>query len=211
MVKINKKQYENEDKVRQILIAEQSLTWNKAEKFKWAVTIEGKSINVKKNFIPYLLMATNNHCAFCDVYPLDIIGENQIPLEHFEPKSRAENKAYSWSNLFPVCYPCTDSKKDQFNEMLLKPDDDDYEFEKYFFVTGDGHLECLMNDKNSKASVTINTYKLNRSYLVKERKKHIRDYPKLKITNPNEYPFRYLINPTRKYKDPSDIINKYLA
>ncbi len=209
MYKLDKKEFENHQNVQKIIVAQHKLAWDINNKFSWNVTIDNRRYHVKRIFLPQLLKATKNHCAFCDAYPLDILGINNIPIEHFEPKSKAPDKAYFWSNLFPVCYPCTDEKKDRFDDNLIKPDDDEYEFKKFFFVTGEGFIECVRGDKKSKASITIDIYKLNRSYLVKERKKSIRDYPKLQINNPDEYPYRYLIDTARRYKDPLDIINKY--
>ena len=74
---------------------------------------------------------TQRHCAFCDG-PLGI--ESRETVEHFRPKSKFPELAFAWENLFPCCDVCQSHKGERFDLHLLKPDDDDYHFERYFVV-----------------------------------------------------------------------------
>src|SRR5690349_19293380 len=49
---------------------------------------------------------TDQHCAYCDGYPIDATGEEQI--DHFRPKSRPEfyELVCTWDNLFLICSAC---------------------------------------------------------------------------------------------------------
>jgi|GEM_PF-2254366 len=209
MIKIDKKPFEKEQPVQYLKNAIPTPVWDGDKPFQWSVCIGNRGFNVKKKLLPFLLKATKNHCAFCDYYPLTP-DHFDIPLEHFEPKSKVPEKAYSWENLFPVCGGCTKNKKERFDSNLLKPDDETYSFDEYFAITGEGLLQCKSKTKDSRANVTIDIYKLNRGFLVKERKKHIRDFPKINPAHPEEYPFRFLIPIFCNYTSTDDIINSYI-
>jgi uncharacterized protein (TIGR02646 family) len=209
MVKIDKQQFEQDRPVQMLRNANPIPVWDGRKPFPWTVMIENRGFDVKRNLLPLLLKVTKEHCAFCDFYPLTP-EINPVPLEHFEPKSTTPEKAYSWENLFPVCAGCTDKKRERFDENLLKPDDISYSFEAHFSVTGEGWLECKQKQKTSRAFITIDIYKLNRGALVRERKKHIRDFPKIKPDNPDEYPFRFLIPYACNGTSTDDIINSYI-
>ncbi len=214
MVKIHRAQFTNEQDVTTLAKA---LPWDGEGKFTWSIKINDQGFNIRKKILPILLKMTQKHCAFCDFYPLSEDLLNPIPIEHFYPKCKGKfpEKAYQWDNLFPSCNGCTAKKRDRFDEKLLKPDDQDYTFEAYFKVTGDGKLEPSdTSDKNSKERVktTIDIYKLNeRGELLSERKRWVRDFLKLcPIQNRDEYPFRFIIPIAQQATNPDEIINSFI-
>lgn len=209
MVKIDKSRFNDNPNVQRLEQAAPPLVWNGEKPFPWKVSINGRGVDIKKVLLPLLLEVTNRHCAFCDTHPLTP-DFHPISIEHFEPKSKRPEKAYSWENLFPACDGCTRNKGDRFDEKLLKPDDDSYSFDAHFRISGEGWLECKQKQKKSRASITIDIYKLNRGALVSERKKYIRDFPKLNPENPNDYPFRYLIPYVCTGTSIDNIINRYI-
>jgi len=127
--------------------------------FHWHV-IDGEPIN--QRLLPLLKSQTQDHCSFCDGYPVNSVSVETI--EHFRPKITFPRDAYSWGNLFYCCTHCQ-QKGAQFEEALLKPDEADYEFDRYFrwdFITG----EIKVNEKASlpdqnRAAITIDMYHLN--------------------------------------------------
>lgn len=84
-----------------------------------------------------LLEMTQSRCAFCDAF---VGAASRETVEHFRPKKHFPELAYLWSNLFPCCDVCQSSKRELFDELLLRPDDEAYSFSRYFvanFRTGE--------------------------------------------------------------------------
>jgi uncharacterized protein (TIGR02646 family) len=110
---------------------------------------------------------TLGRCAYCDGYPLNATGRKE--LDHFRPKGRPEfyRLVCAWDNLFMACTACNGAKQEKWDEALLRPDDPDFRFERYFeyrFATG----EILPNpvasrDDQHKANVTMTILDLNRT------------------------------------------------
>jgi uncharacterized protein (TIGR02646 family) len=88
-------------------------------------------------------------------------------IEHFRPKSSFPRQAYQWSNLYYCCTHCQ-QKGAQFDEALLRPDDPDYEFDRYFrwdYTTGRIEVNELgTQEQQHRASVTIEFYHLNEAH-----------------------------------------------
>lgn len=124
--------------------------------FRWK-SHEGRKVNER------LREGFGNHCAFCDSYPLGISSHKSI--EHFRPKSLYPRLAYAWPNLFPCCDVCQNAKGEKFDKRLLKPDTEDYRFERYFvsnYKTGKIEANPSANAKEQeRARMTIETYRLN--------------------------------------------------
>ena len=89
--------------------------------------VEGVPVNQK--LLPLLKAQTQEHCSFCDNYPVSPPSIDTI--EHFRPKARYPREAYHWPNLYYCCMHCQ-QKSDSFDEGALRPDAEDYCFDSYF-------------------------------------------------------------------------------
>jgi uncharacterized protein (TIGR02646 family) len=121
---------------------------------------------------------TQHHCSFCDTYPMGKRLESTI--EHFKPKFKFPLEAYKWENLFLACRLCQKGKGDRFDEKLLKPDNDDYLFEKYFEIdwfTGELKPNRLAPDADQeRARVTIELYRLNANGKPEDRQEELNKF-----------------------------------
>ncbi len=107
---------------------------------------------------------TFDHCSFCDGYPLDVTSKKTI--EHYFPKNEFRVKTYEWTNLFLCCDKCqSNANRHSPFRYTLKPGDDDYSFEKYFwFNPADGDIcvnEFLEEDDRAKATAFLIRYGIN--------------------------------------------------
>lgn len=140
---------------------------------------------------------TDEHCAYCDATDLDATGEAQI--DHFKPKSRSEfyELVCQWSNLFWVCFACNKAKLDKWEPELLRPDADDFEFERYFEYRADsGRLEpsaVASADAQHRAERTIDLLHLNRGGACEQRKNIAREMRREPMLDAKKYPYRFLI------------------
>lgn len=129
--------------------------------------VEGIPTNQK--LLPLLLADTKNHCSYCDKRPIRV-----EEIDHFKPKVDYPNDAFSWENLFVVCKDCNFLKLNEFSDLILKPDEVEYEFDKYFFYNDfDGFLEPKGEEHSVeylRAKETINKLKLNEKGLPEARK-----------------------------------------
>lgn len=126
-----------------------------------------------------LMQVSSETCAFC----AGGFAQSAETIEHFVPKSGAnadETQMLVWSNLFPACSACQTAKQDKFSNDLLKPDADGYLPQTYFWIEADdGSLvpsPAASQAQQRQAQTTIDTYKLDRSALKKERRKVLRDF-----------------------------------
>lgn len=191
---------------------EQHHKFDKKKTFRWEIKQYGDLRT--KLFLPALKTMTNNHCSFCDVGKM---GPNvQDTIDHFRPKSIYHRIAYQWANLFLACRNCQ-GKGDNFDEKLLKPDDADYSFDKYFQIDWtDGRLEPKETadlETQARAKITIEFYKLNKNGKPKARldvmefyqevyndKKKLAEYENktfqvsdYKILNIDRYSYRFIL------------------
>ena len=150
-------------------LTENSVKWGQAYQkkltvgntaFSWA---QHQGENVRDRLLPLLREMTRNHCSFCDGFPIEsLLGET---IEHFKPKSQFPLESYAWGNLFLCCHICQ-KKGDEFSQLLLKPDEREYEFDRYFeFDPETGQLAPNRYNQNpndqERAQVTITLYRLN--------------------------------------------------
>jgi len=121
---------------------------------------DGKS--AREHLVPLLQVMNQGHCSFCDAYPLG--DRSNEPIEHFQPKSMFPEMAYAWNNLYYICERCNTAKREQWDELLLRPDHNSYEFLNYFSFTIRGDIEpnryASVGDQH-RACVTICIYKLS--------------------------------------------------
>ena len=123
----------------------------------------GKPLN--HILLPALKEQTQEHCSFCDAYPVSPPGTETI--EHFRPKSVYHEDAFSWGNLYYCCNHCQKQKQEKFDEKLLRPDELGYRFDDYFrwdFISG--HLlpndaPNVSDENRERAKLTIKMYGLN--------------------------------------------------
>ncbi len=74
-------------------------------------------------------------------------------------------EAYSWRNLYCACNHCQTAKMEIFSEELLRPDDPDYSFDRYFIYNFATH-EIEVNpgaspSDQSSAHTTIKIFQFN--------------------------------------------------
>ncbi|MBO0934027.1 hypothetical protein [Fibrella aquatilis] len=113
--------------------------------------------------MPALRALTDGHCAYCDLYPLRKPEES---IDHFLPKSNPQFYANvcQWENLYLSCPTCQ-SKGEQYDADLLRPDDVAFTFSRYFIYNYQSH-EIEVNplatlDNQRRADVTRRLFNLN--------------------------------------------------
>ena len=151
------------------------LNENPSAKFDW-YTYKTKS--AREWILPSLLDQTQDHCSFCDIFPLPAFS--QTPIEHFKPKKQFPDLAFEESNLFACCEKCNGSKNDIYSDQLLKPDSEEYAFVKYFqynFETGEILPSVLSPPEDkTRALKTIDAYDLNCAFRCRHRKLELRQF-----------------------------------
>lgn len=154
-------------------------------------------VSVDRRLMPILKAQTQDHCSFCDNFPISPPSPDTV--EHFRPKSTFPREAYHWKNLYYCCAWCQKHKLDKFDEAVLRPDAEDYAFDRYFRWDWTQGL-LLVNDQASpddqhRAAVTIELYGLNEGHPV-SRKRGLRLWSKESDGNLREHPYRdYLRSP----------------
>ncbi|MDJ0840707.1 MAG: TIGR02646 family protein [Acidobacteriota bacterium] len=132
----------------------------KKPKFSWP---RHKSKPLNQHLMPVLLFMTRNHCSYCDGFPMGVMTTRTI--DHFKPKEAFPEEAYSWSNLFACCNACQDAKGTQTSPSLLKPDDVDYAFSRYFlfnYRTGEIEINPFATQgEQTRARITLDILDLN--------------------------------------------------
>ncbi|MDZ7898588.1 MAG: HNH endonuclease [Arcicella sp.] len=131
-----------------------------------------------------LSILTAEHCSYCDKYPLDERAKSDVQIDHFKPISKLEFRilAYEWMNLYLACGGCNKSKLAQYSDLIIRPDDEDYDPLDYFFFDIET-AEILVNKASGnyyiqKAEKTIEVFKLNHKSIIKFRKRAIENFLK---------------------------------
>jgi uncharacterized protein (TIGR02646 family) len=138
---------------------EQRRNQNSSAEFHWH-QVDGEHVNHK--LLPILRSQTQDHCSFCDNFPVSPPSIDTI--EHFRPKALYPKVAYKWGNLYFCCAHCQ-QKSLPFDERALQPDADDYNFERYFrwdYTLG----EIKVNNQapaadQERARITKDLFRLN--------------------------------------------------
>ena len=132
---------------------------SRAASFHWH-QISGRSVN--EILLPILKHQTQDHCSFCDNFPVSPPSIETI--EHFRPKSKFPRDAYRWENLFFCCMYCQ-QKGDGFDELMLRPDAEEYFLNRYFrfdYTLGTIEPNPRASSKDQeRARLTIKFYRLN--------------------------------------------------
>jgi uncharacterized protein (TIGR02646 family) len=159
-----------------------------------------KNEQVNKILKPVLEEMTQNHCSFCDGYPLG--AQSRKTIEHFRPKNAYPLLSYTWANLFLCCDVCQSAKLDKFDKKLLKPDKKDYEFHIYF-INNYKNGKILPNPAASeefqeRAKYTIKIYDLNKKERKESRKRTYKDFNKKtkeeQMKEIDDYPYRCFLS-----------------
>src|SRR6187402_2552501 len=122
---------------------------------------------------------TARHCSYCDGYPLGATGRDEI--DHFCPKTHEAfyELVCAWENLFLICTRCNAAKHDQWEPALLRPDDAEYTFDRYFFFRFDtGALEPapgITEGDRHRVLQTIAILDLNRTDACTARLKAVKE------------------------------------
>jgi uncharacterized protein (TIGR02646 family) len=137
-------------------------------RFAWPI-VDGMPVN--RQLVRPLGAMTDDHCAYCDGFPLDVVSVETI--DHFRPKSQFPALAFQWENLYLCCEGCQREKGSDFDDAWLRPDAVDYRFERYFVVnfrTGEieVHPGASARDQE-RARATIEDFGLNKPARVSDR------------------------------------------
>lgn len=144
-----------------------------------------------------LVAMTAGHCSYCDGHPLDATGAETV--DHFRPKGHAafHELVCSWTNLFLTCTACNHAKREQWDEALLRPDDLEYRFERYFEYRFDsGKLEpaaAASPEDQRRARVTIDMFDLNRPGACTSRKRIVKQLGRVLDDGIDSWAYRFLI------------------
>ena len=169
----------------------QRLASNPRARFTWP-QLNNKTIDHR--LMSLLRQMTNDHCSFCDVFQM--VAEIRGTMEHFKPKAKYPSEAYQWENLFLCCDKCQNAKLELFDPDLLKPDEADYDFSRYFiFNFSSGRLvpnptAALLDQQ--RAIITLTIYGLNDGERPQARKRVFASY--CQSANPalNDFSYRFM-------------------
>jgi uncharacterized protein (TIGR02646 family) len=163
---------------------------NQGARFYWP-QFQGKAVN--ELLLPPLKEQTQDHCSFCDSFPVSPPSIDTI--EHFRPKSRFPKEACRWDNLYFCCMHCQ-QKFEEFDVDLLRPDADDYYFDKYFrwdFTRGTLEVnEHAPIENQRRAQITIKLYRLNERH-PRWRKLEMRHRERGRDDPLDEYAYRHYV------------------
>jgi uncharacterized protein (TIGR02646 family) len=127
-----------------------------------------------------LTAMTAGHCSYCDGHPIDATGAETV--DHFRPKGDPAfyEIVCAWTNLFLTCTACNHAKGEQWEEALLRPDEPDFRFERYFeyrFDSGELHPSAAASaDDQLRARRTIEILRLNRPGACMSRRRTVRSF-----------------------------------
>jgi len=150
--------------------------------------VDGEPVNRK--LLPLLRAQTQDHCSFCDHFP---VAPPSLPtIEHFRSKTIYPLEAFRWANLFFCCMHCQ-QKGFPFSEAVLAPDDPGYEFDRYFrWDHTQGTLEVNENatlEDRARAQATIEFFPLNIGHPTQRKMQLIRR-PKHQDEPLDDWPYR---------------------
>jgi uncharacterized protein (TIGR02646 family) len=152
--------------------------------------VDGQPVNQK--LLPALKEQTQEHCSFCDAFPVSPPSDDTV--EHFRPKAHFPEEAYHWPNLYYCCRFCQ-GKSDNYDEASppLQPDAVDYSFDRYFrwdYTLGTLEVNERATEQDQKrARTTIDQYRLNEEHPT-HRKTFLRWRRSLQNEPLDDFPYR---------------------
>jgi uncharacterized protein (TIGR02646 family) len=167
---------------------------NPKSEFKWP---RGSAAPIRKR----LAEMTNLRCAFCDG---GLRTSSPDTIEHFHPKHAGAfpELAFAWTNLFPCCCQCNETKGKKFQEQLLNPAADDYSFGRYFLcnhATGEIEISPLADSKDQeRARITCELYGLNSPARMQARKEELKKWIALRDNGDfilDDFEYRFFLEP----------------
>lgn len=168
---------------------------NRKGTFYWPNYPDSKGNPISSIIIENLLECTQNHCAYCDKFPL---YKSDKTIDHFRPKRQTKfpELAYNLENLFPACDNCQTMKLDQYSEDLLKPDEINYNFNSYFYIDFT-NFTLIPNPKanskdQNKALTTIKLFNLNDLAHITSRRHSFERYNFIQNEFLDDFAYRYL-------------------
>lgn len=169
---------------------------NPSHRFQWPQRDGRSLLQVAREALSVM---TTGHCSYCDGHPLGATSVETV--DHFRPKSLPEfyELVCVWTNLFLTCAACNLAKREQWDEALLRPDDVDFRFERYFEVRFDsGKLEpapAASSEDQRRARRTIEIFDLNRADACSSRLRVVRwmRHPDAADDPVDGWPYRYLL------------------
>jgi uncharacterized protein (TIGR02646 family) len=174
---------------------------NPAYIFRWK-SWQGKAVN--ELLLGPLTRMTDEHCAYCDWFPTDCGTDRTI--DHFKPKTDYPKEAYHWPNLYLACRQCqkkiVHSLTEAQLELLLRPDDPDYAFDRFFIYKHlTGEIEpnpAADSEEHRRAKMTIEAFRLNADGRPAARKRMLVQFSKLDQGSQSAFrqdqPFRFLLH-----------------
>lgn len=158
---------------------------------------QGQRVN--QRLLPLLREMTEEHCAYCDWFPMDTGTDPTIV--HFRPKAWFPSEVYVWENLYLACRHCQEKDDAGFDESLLRPDAIGYQYERFFIYNhADGTLApnpAAAPDDQRRARVTIDLLRLNSRGRPAARRRELQKFRDLEAERRREWipisPFRYLL------------------
>lgn len=142
---------------------------NNGHSFNWP---QIGSIKLNQLLFPILKAQTQDHCSYCDGFPL---GTADNTIDHFKPKSdtRFYKEVCAWPNLYIACADCQKLKGTQYDDLLLRPDDLEYEFNNFYTYNSTYHkieiLPNLIGVAKERAEMTLKIFGFNHPAFCKSR------------------------------------------
>lgn len=167
---------------------------NPGYQFSWP-QINNEKVN--QAILPTLKKQTQEHCSYCDRFPL---FRKDDTIDHFKPKSdqRFYKLVCKWDNLYLCCNHCQDAKKVQYHDDLLRPDAEDYTFNRYFiynYKTNKIVVNPGASDEDKiKAEATLEIFDFNHESLIKARENAVFRFAFDNDFQPDIYEFRFLFD-----------------
>ncbi|MCU0424153.1 MAG: TIGR02646 family protein [Candidatus Kapabacteria bacterium] len=166
--------------------------------FQWK-QVDKQKVNVVLREV-LLEKMTQYHCSYCDGgYILGAAADETI--DHFRPKFSFPNLVYQWENLFVCCNVCQKHKLEKFDELLLKPDAEDFSTLRYFILNYEsGAIDinpAASEADKSRAEATIRLLGLN---TIRRQKMRLNECKKWDNSNEatrviDEWNFRFFLEP----------------
>ena len=167
---------------------------NPAYRFSWP-QIKSKKLN--QIALPILTAQTDNHCSYCDKFPLH---NGDYSIDHFMPKSNPlfYDMVCKWENLYLACKHCQDSKRTDFDELLLRPDDIEFSFNRYFIYNYATHIidpnPSASDYDKKRAAITIRTFDFNYFGMKTSRRHAFERYSKSTDPEVNDFNYRFMFD-----------------